>query len=1197
MKNKKWFIYARVILLWWALLCGLLWLAAPILLQLALQKYGSEWLGRRIEVGQIEVRPGSLEIALHDLQVANSDGTAGQFFLRRVYLNAELQSLLHFAPVIQAIQIDQPVLHVTHWGDGRYDLDDVVSKWIKPSDDTAPARFALYNLEVTGGAVIVQDHLSSGAVQTHRLSDLHLTLPFISNFQAYQSVHVEPKIAFQFNNVPFDSEIRSTVFDAAPSGSVALRIKGLDLSTYSPYWPASLPVRLQQGVLDLDTRIDFTQSGDTPRVQLSGQIGLSGLQLADSKGATTLQLGTMQLAMTDVRPLERSAQLSRLFLDAPVAYLDRVSLLKLLHSQRNAATEQSGSSTAWRVELAQLQMQDGALHWLDTTVQPRAQLALHDVKLNAQNIVWPANRALQAQGSLSVVEESQRAAKRVPAARLQWDGAFSLQQASLNLDLQTFDFRLAAPYLAAYLQPKLRGVVDANMQWTWQPDSLDVKLAHVTVKDFSLQHGTVAMPRFKALELRGGALDFAKQQIQLQSLQLVQPSVPLERDENGRWAFLEWIKLVPGSANQPAAASKQPWRVTIDQATVRQGAVTLEDRAVAKPVKLALSQLQIQLKQIHWLGNHIAPGWMPVSVSANVQSGRMDPGSVQYQGRIQAHPHWLAEGRYNLRELPLHALYPYFADRWNVDVMRADASAQGQVRLALLNHGMQLALRTDALLEDVRVVATPVVQSANHNPLGLSRELLRWKMLRIPGLTLRIEPGSPLHLNVDEVIWSDFFARLVVQSNGRLNLQDLLKPVPVAKTDTPVPEHTPVTEPSQPAQIELGPIRLERGTVQFTDLFIQPNYSTDLTDLQGSLSELSSLRRADGQVGLAQLALTGKAEGTAQLQIAGKLNPLVQPVVLDIQAKMDDLELSPLSAYSAKYAGYGIERGKLDVDLQYNIAPDGALRAINRIVLNQLTFGDKVPDSSASLPVKLAVALLQDSRGVIDVNLPITGSINDPQFRLGPIIFQVVVNLIKKAVTAPFTLLASVFSGDSKGPSTVDFAAGSSVLQADAQQVLNKLVQAMQQRPGVIVTLTGSADAEREQAALRRTELHKMMLREHLRQSKVIVGQPQPVTEWSSEQYAAVLKSVYRRADMDKPRNLVGMLKDLSVTEMEDLLLANIPVTEEKARDLALARSMAVKDYLLSQNIPSQRVFLGAAKVTAPDVDWTPSVEMGVALP
>ena len=176
-----------------------------------------------------------------------------------------------------------------------------------------------------------------------------------------------------------------------------------------------------------------------------------------------------------------------------------------------------------------------------------------------------------------------------------------------------------------------------------------------------------------------------------------------------------------------------------------------------------------------------------------------------------------------------------------------------------------------------------------------------------------------------------------------------------------------------------GPIVVVNGRVAYNDRFVKPNYSANLSELSGRLAAFSSEPPGPGQPPqLADLELRGRVEGTATLDITGKVNPLAKPLALDLKAKVRDLELPPLSPYAIKYAGYGIERGKLSVDLAYVVQPDGQLTASNRIILNQLAFGDKVEGSTANLPVKLAVALLADRHGVIDLDLPVSGSINDP---------------------------------------------------------------------------------------------------------------------------------------------------------------------------------------------------------------------------
>jgi hypothetical protein len=452
--------------------------------------------------------------------------------------------------------------------------------------------------------------------------------------------------------------------------------------------------------------------------------------------------------------------------------------------------------------------------------------------------------------------------------------------------------------------------------------------------------------------------------------------------------------------------------------------------------------------------------------------------------------------------------------------------------------------------------------------------------------------------------------------------------------------------------IRFGPVKLNGGRVYFSDRFIRPNYSADLTELNGSLSAFSSVPPG-GAPQMADLELTGRAEGTAGLDVRGKLNPLATPLALDIKAKVTDLELPPLSPYSVKYAGHGIERGKLSMDVAYAIQPDGRLTATNKLVLNQLEFGEPVAGAPASLPVKLATALLADSKGVIDLDLPISGSLNDPQFSVGPIIVKAIINIIGKAITAPFTLLARALGG---GPdddmSHVAFAPGSSELNAKGREQLDKIAKALADRTTLKLTVVGTSSLAAEREGYKRERLKALVAAEKRANqgsapatpaqgasesiaavappaagasaASGAVGAPASAAVVSEAEYPQLLRRLYRRADLPgKPRNAIGMQKDIPVPEMESMLMAQIEVGEDAMRQLAIQRGVAVKDYLAARKLPADRLFLGAARsgaqpargtseaanagaanpagaassagASAPSVAWSPSAELNLS--
>jgi len=521
--------------------------------------------------------------------------------------------------------------------------------------------------------------------------------------------------------------------------------------------------------------------------------------------------------------------------------------------------------------------------------------------------------------------------------------------------------------------------------------------------------------------------------------------------------------------------------------------------------------------------------------------------------------------------------------------------------------GPHLRLAGDARIEELRTTSHPGSAAANDSAPGqanadaktaqpsraalapdtgaadggIGEELLSWKQLRLAELQVQLDPDQAPQVAVRDSQLSDFYARIIVHPSGRINLQDLVKTAAPASAAASAASGANAS-PGAPV-IRLGPTRLVNGRVAFSDHFIKPNYSANLEELNGSLGAFSSVTDPRAPQ-MADLQLAGRAESTAQLSVSGKLNPLAQPLALDIAAKVTDLELPPLSPYAIKYSGHGIERGKLSMDVAYKIAPDGQLTAANKLVLNQLQFGEQEPGAPASLPVALATTLLADSNGVIQLDLPISGSLNDPQFSLGPVIFKAVVGLIGKAVTAPFSLLARALGGGSGAGdlSQVPFAPGSAVLSGMAKAQLNQIAKAMTDRPRLRLTVIGTAQLNAERQGFKRERLLALVAAER-RASRAGAAAP-PASAASAPasdnaDYPQLLRRLYRRADIPgKPRNLIGMTKDIPVAEIESLLLAQIKIGEADIRQLATQRAVAVKDYLLARRLGAERVFIGATR-------------------
>jgi len=624
-------------------------------------------------------------------------------------------------------------------------------------------------------------------------------------------------------------------------------------------------------------------------------------------------------------------------------------------------------------------------------------------------------------------------------------------------------------------------------------------------------------------------------------------------------------------------------------------------RPMETPLRAELGALRLRLQDAAWPAARGAPParlQLGLRVSGPAPGGDAPgaPGTVDWNGRLVAEP-LTANGSLRIERFPVHLFEPYFGEAVHVALLRAEAGWKGDVALQSAAAGWRVKATGDARLTDLRVHTRP--DRATPAGFAATDELLSWQRFTLDGVRFEMQPGAKPQLEIREAALNDFYSRLVITEQGRFNLRDVAAaPADAASAPPAAPAPAASAAPADagwPIELAVGGVQIGNGRVDFTDRFVRPNYSAALSELNGRLGAFRSGTRE-----MATLELRGRAAGTALLDIRGALNPTAQPLALDIQAKATDLELAPLSPYAGKYAGYAIERGKLSMDVAYKIDPDGKLQARNQVILNQLTFGEKVDSPDATkLPVLLAVALLKDRQGNIDIDLPVSGSINDPQFSVFGIVLKLIGNLLVKALTAPFALLAG---GGSDDLSLVEFRPGTAVVAQASRATLDKVAKALTDRPALKMTVTGAADPASEREAFQRAALEARLLAEH-RRGLLREGRPQAevdaVTTLDGPTRTALLRQVYRAADVpNKPRNAIGLLRELPDEQMEALLTARGVVTAEAMRDLALQRGLAVRDALIARGLPSERLFLAAPKLRASgeeDAAWTPRVQLALS--
>lgn len=668
-------------------------------------------------------------------------------------------------------------------------------------------------------------------------------------------------------------------------------------------------------------------------------------------------------------------------------------------------------------------------------------------------------------------------------------------------------------------------------------------------------------------EVKAVQVDVTKQHAAIGELALTGLKLGATRLASGHIAGLQAMKQDKGAAKPDRQKKPGPtapaWTLDIGKSEITSVSLRLDDKAVQQDNPLLLEITKLVLGKFS-----TAP---KTSVTLDLAALINKKGSLQVSGPLQLAP-LAGKLKVDLRGLDLLPLQPYFGGGLNLTVTRGQVTSNGVLAFNALADGSL----GGSFQGQLTVGNFHSIDKLN------SADFLNWKSFTMDKLNVAFKP---LSLSIGEVSLTDFYARIIVSPKGQLNVLQLVKKDEAAGNQTAAaPETTAAAStssavatletppaPAKPATpVRIGKVTLQGGTVKFTDNFVKPNYTAKLTAIGGRITGLSSDPGSS-----AEMDLRGTFED-APLTIAGTLNPLATLPALDIKAEVHGIELTPMSPYSGKYAGYLIAKGKLSFFLGYTIV-DNKLTADNRIVLNQLTFGDKVnsPDAT-SLPVTLAVALLKNRDGDIDINLPISGSLNDPQFSVGGIIVRVIVNLIGKALTSPFALIGSLFGGGEE-MSHVDYALGQTRLTPEAIQRLEALAKALDDRPSLKLEVTGRVDPDLEREGLRHAVLERKLKAVKRGQMLKANQEVRSVDEVviSDQEYLPLLEQAYKREKFPKPRNFIGLTKSLPREEMEKLILANAPVGEAEMQDLANTRAKAVAEWLATTGkIPRERIFL-----------------------
>lgn len=673
------------------------------------------------------------------------------------------------------------------------------------------------------------------------------------------------------------------------------------------------------------------------------------------------------------------------------------------------------------------------------------------------------------------------------------------------------------------------------------------------------------LAKLERLDISETTVDLAKQQVVVGKIRSrkLETWAALEADGQLDWQKLfasqpskAAVKAKAEPASTPAAADSpkpepappsKPWQVLLKDVQLRDYQVHLADRKAQPAVALDVGPLNLDLQNFD-------------SLNGSPFNLKLDTG-VGKQGKITA------DGIVNLA--PVSARLK--VQTKDIDLRVAQSYINPFIRLELRSGMLGSDLTVD--LKSTEPLAFSVTGRAQVDQLHTldtlkTRDFLKWQQLVLEGLNY--QHGDSL--SIDKVNLFQPYARFMINDDRTTNIDDLLIPQPAdsgAKTAAAKP-----ASKEKPLGIHIGGIAINDGSANFADFSLTPNFATAVQQLNGQIGTIDSR-----QAKPASVDIKGKVDRYAPVTIKGSVNPFDPMASLDIATSFKRVELTTLTPYSGKFAGYRIRKGRLNLDLHYLITK-GQLKAENKVVVEQLQLGEKVDSPDAvSLPLKLAIALLKDVDGKISIELPVTGDLNNPQFSIMPIVWQTLRNLIVKAAAAPFKMIGGLVSGGgSEDLGTVSFAPGSSDLNKEAEGSLVKLSQALKERPALRLEIEGTAAASSDGPPIAEQRLEREYQYNYYkmlqRRGDKVPAQASLVQVPDSEK-GPLLEGIYRtRLKTQPPAEWKDLGKEERTAKMRADVIKFWSSSDVLLRQLGQERASSIKDYLVDKGqLADDRVY------------------------
>jgi uncharacterized protein DUF748 len=746
--------------------------------------------------------------------------------------------------------------------------------------------------------------------------------------------------------------------------------------------------------------------------------------------------------------------------------------------------------------------------------------------------------------------------------------------------------------------------------------NVSAALRSLRLADKGSSNTLVEVPGLSVAQLSG---DLLNRRVEVGSLAVTGAVLNLQRAKDASINVVEMAQPAVTATNAPGGilvllravtnvfstllSSTNVALASLNNLSVENCAVSLQDEFQSRPVRLNLDEINVVAKN---LSN--VPG---SNLTANVSLRWNTNGAIKTDVTASLVP-LAADVALHVAQLEFHPLDPYLEPYVNLFILGSKLGLDGRIQMRA----------TAGELPVVTFDGASTLADFSTVDGVMAEELIKWRLLEINGIKANLNPPE---VSVTKVGVNDAFARIALETNRTINLLAALRPansnLPPATPTASVQKTTSAQSKKALAQVKeimsrtnamgltnvpkfnIATIVISNAHLQLADRSLLPHVRASVQQINGTITDISSeeLRRA-------QISISAKVDNTGPVEISGQFNPLHREAASDFKVVFRDVDLNPTDPYMGKFLGYRLRKGKLSMEVNYSLSADH-LKGRNLIHLDQFTLGDKVQSPDATkLPVKLGLALLKDRSGKIELDVPVEGNLDDPEFRFGRVIWRAVGNVFTKIVTSPFAALGALFGGrNSEEARYQDFDPGASEIQPAGREKLDALANALYERPGLEVEIEGQVDAVVDTQALRRQKLERQLraakwatLRKSDQSSiaaEHVLVTPEEHSRYLTELHKKNVGENVTPADAGRPAIRTAVLRGSAKAQlkgaafliqqptpeeqqqalavMERQLLEAMVVEESDLQALASSRAQQVQFYLIqSGKVNSDRVYL-----------------------